>query len=93
MNHTPTPGDWTASPYEDNRGQSQITSDGSTRIIAVLDTFDEEGKANAEFIVRACNSHDALLEACREAALWLRDEYPSALPVEMLEAAVAKAAK
>lgn len=24
-----------------------------------------EGKANAKFIVTACNSHDALLEACR----------------------------
>ena len=26
-----------------------------------------EEKANAEFIVRACNAHDKLLEACREA--------------------------
>ncbi len=26
-----------------------------------------EGEANAEFIVRAANSHDALLEACRQA--------------------------
>jgi hypothetical protein len=25
----------------------------------------QEQKANAEFIVRACNSHDALLEACK----------------------------
>jgi len=28
-------------------------------------TSDAEGLANAEYIVRACNSHEALLEACK----------------------------
>lgn len=29
----------------------------------------EEANENLKFIVRACNSHDALLEACKEALL------------------------
>ena len=33
----------------------------------------EESRANAEFIVRACNSHDALLAACK--ALMTRFEH------------------
>ena len=31
------------------------------------DTWNKEQEANAEFIVRACNSHEELLEACKEA--------------------------
>lgn len=35
--------------------------------IATMDSWDGavDNKANAEFIVRACNSHEALVEACK----------------------------
>lgn len=43
-----------------------------------LDTepHSEENKANAELIIRAVNSHDALVEALRIAEMGLRGEYP-----------------
>ena len=33
----------------------------------------EEGKANAEFIVRAVNSHDVLVEALKEVRIYLEN--------------------
>ena len=38
-------------------------------IAEVHQMHNNEQKANAEFIVRACNSHDALLEACKTAVV------------------------
>ena len=34
-------------------------------IIAKTTDMGKEAEANAEFIVRACNAHDALVEACK----------------------------
>jgi len=56
----------------------------------------EEGKANAEFITRACNSHDDLLEACKEAISYIRghndfEEYHTPKCERLLEQAIAKA--
>jgi hypothetical protein len=52
-------------------------------------------RANAEFIVRACNSHDDLLEACKTALHEMRntvaprDSFTDA--VDQLDAAITKA--
>lgn len=48
-------------------------------------------KANAEFIVRAANSHDALLSACESALNTLRDLSCHHDLIEQLDNAVAKA--
>jgi hypothetical protein len=37
------------------------------KMIANVDTSWNEGLANAEFIVRACNAHDELVAACEQA--------------------------
>lgn len=36
-----------------------------------LGTGSDEAAGNADFIVRACNSHDKLLEACETSLQWL----------------------
>ncbi len=65
----------TLGPWEITRGKSpggEIfllspigRGPGRSRILASLDGLNAE--ANAEFIVRACNAHKKLLEACKEA--------------------------
>ena len=55
-----TPGPWTT----DELGT--VTSEG--RYIAACEHFNNPSqvvKANAEFIVRACNAHDELLDVCQ----------------------------
>jgi len=45
-----------------------IIQQGHTlKTIAHISIRDEEGKANAKFIVKACNSHDELLEVFKKA--------------------------
>ena len=59
----------------------------------------EEGKANVEFIVQACNSHDELLEACKLAqkyvAKMVADDIQTAMPpqiaLDRIEQAIVKA--
>lgn len=60
-NHTPTP--WHLA------GDSLIVEEHGISIAQMLNRGTEtpSPRANAEFIVRACNSHDALLDACQEA--------------------------
>ena len=65
--HTPTP--WKVF-YAKNNGQKilgvgQETGEGITNSQGWLWGEDHEAKANAEFIVRACNSHDALVESLK----------------------------
>lgn len=59
MKHTKLP--WTIE-YDHKGRAAAIGSDNI--LIAALSGRDPKG--NAEFIVRACNSHEDLLEACRE---------------------------
>jgi len=62
---------------------------GDGGLIAEATSFKpERNRANAEFIVRACNSHVALLEACEDAVETLHGE---GLEATMQEAAIAKA--
>jgi hypothetical protein len=59
MTHTPTPWIWDGDPFSPT-----IHAPQSQTCICELDTNDQR-QANAQFIIRACNSHDALLEACK----------------------------
>ena len=62
-----TPGPWTI-----GRGRRWITS-GDVDIARIHDVSkigEAEAVANAEFIIRACNSHDALLEALENLMEW-----------------------
>jgi len=68
MSHTPTP--WKA---EENR-VFQIKHPTFRIAICTSNSADYlEEKANAEFIVRACNNHDELLEALKESQIALYD--------------------
>jgi len=53
----------------------------------------EEDRANAEFIARACNTHDKLLEACKAAKMHLQPDLvePGRTVFWKLVAAIAKA--
>lgn len=42
-----------------------------------------EDKANAKFIVRACNCHDKLLEALKSQQIWLEQEIGEWLSVDI----------
>lgn len=69
--HVPTP--WSITEH-----RQVIDGNGSTVSVAGIafpcGYVDPAGResANAEFIVRACNSHNSLVEACREAVIQLR---------------------
>lgn len=76
MNAKHTPGDWIT--HNDIDGTEVVYVAEGHQIIAYVPTgrnsmrqtggrlpVFEEGKANAEFIVRACNAHDDLLAVCK----------------------------
>jgi hypothetical protein len=87
MNHTPGP--WTHNFGQDGWLIEAADEEQTYRVACVFedigayripdaDNRDDEGEANARFIVQACNSHDELLEALRPLAalgLW-EDNYP-----------------
>lgn len=83
-----TPGPWghyeRLSASENHRGYvlTAPTHKPSSRRIAIgellpMDSDGNEGRANAEFIVRAVNSHELMVEALREAGTWISDHVPS----------------
>lgn len=63
---THTPGPWEVSYSTNFPDQQTIQAVGSDRILALIDCNDEQDEANAAFIVRACNSHEAMLEALKD---------------------------
>ena len=74
MNHTPGP--WTHNFGQDGWLIEAADEEQTYRVACVFedigayripdaDNRDDEGEANARFIVQACNSHDELLEALR----------------------------
>lgn len=81
--HTPTP--WKV--RQDDQ-QLLITGDYET-IIARLDIWKNEGKkqmeANAAFVVRAVNSHEALIESIQGLLAIIKDDLPQ-LGNDLLEA-------
>ncbi len=86
QNHTPTP--WSYVAYNDGYALVQETGAPYTQyssdigdIGAVTSDPKYIKEANAAFIVRACNSHAALVEALETVQsnlLWYREEYPEA---------------
>jgi len=78
MKHTPTP--WQLVKPESQYGNQAVKVNirGNMLLIASISWIEgEDGKANAAFIVQACNAHDELLEAVKmviEAAIGASDE-------------------
>lgn len=70
MEHTPTP--WVAdddegfSSWKIWEGYAPSGHGQPGRIIAEIPHDDSIAEIDAEFIVRACNSHDALLAVCKK---------------------------
>ena len=69
--HTKTPwkagGRWGLTSNLGNKLDArQIMSDQQDVIALVADDAGDNGKANAEHIVKCVNSHDKLVEACKE---------------------------
>lgn len=75
MSNERTPGPWKATHIGEGEFRKEIIIDTATcgQIAEVLDAGN--GAANAAFIVRACNSHDALLEALKAVMETFEREY------------------
>ena len=63
--HTRTP--WEVKYFDDNSRKKAVIVSGDNPIASLHYGFVEEPSANAEFIVRCVNSHEALLEAAKRA--------------------------
>lgn len=66
MNHTPLP--WKVSEFDLPPGDYQISVIGAGRVICDMPSTKEVDDANAQFIVKACNNHYDLLNACKAQA-------------------------
>ena len=101
MNHTKGP--WEVAHYEDGilEGVNFIRSTVNNYSVCILingGTSPEETEANAAFIVRACNSHDELIEVLKDAILeieYLHDKFKTTgsgnATLAKIDAAIAKA--
>lgn len=69
--HTPTPWDVTDMRIEHKRGQILLTS--GLKVVATVPS-NKDGEADAAFIVRAVNYHDALVNELKNAARVLKKE-------------------
>ena len=69
--HTPTP--WLATTH--NSGM--ICIGRAHNSVAAIGTTNPTNSANAEFIIRACNSHEKLVEACKAAHAFLCSDKPT----------------
>ena len=98
MEHTPTPWrveTWTYLNGVEPRMMVQNDSNAIAQVIGLYRDNDDEQRANAAFIVEACNAHDALVEenARLRAALtqlsdWMREHTgPADGTLEMLTSA------
>jgi len=67
MTHTKTP--WLISTVQGSPGIMIGGDDGSNVVCDMR--LRSSVEANAAFIVKACNAHDELVEACKEAHLYL----------------------
>ncbi len=81
MKHTPT-------PWRQTKGEFEIVAEikGEKKLIAVCSE-----KANAAFIVRACNAHDELVHAAQLALDHYNGKHMGANTVTLLKKAIAKA--
>ena len=103
MKHTPTPyhfikEDWTIRSKEIDHSTQMADYKGSI-ICSLVEGHGnrehalEETKANAHFIITACNSHDELVEACKEILVVRGREGHAEYSIAMdhIEQAIAKA--
>jgi hypothetical protein len=99
--HTPTP--WKKDEEYNTRppmtSPFRVIANGSTsdrvRPICRMELQGEEAQANAEFIVKACNCHEELLEVLKEIKTQIicggTEQYQGTGWFERLEQAIAKA--
>ena len=66
--HTPTP--WIFK--EGYHNNSMIYSENAE----LISVFQDDNKANAQFIVKACNAHEELVKALKKALDIIENEYP-----------------
>lgn len=88
-----TPGDWKVGSgrgYADINGV-QVVCRGYVVAVAVGDVPEVDAKANADFIVRAVNSHDALVDVLTDLRKQAGAFLPLCEPEGSLVAACAKA--
>lgn len=86
----PTPVPWSVSDI--SHGPARIIECPKRHLIA--QTLGENDEANAEFIVRACNSHNDLLTVCEELLCRLPcmpDNHDGNRAIKKAKAAIAKA--
>ena len=103
--HTPTPWAQGTRPYEACLIFARVQGIRKEHLVRIAQTLlwngsgnESEAIANAEFIVRACNSHDALLAAAKAAEAYLQGkrtgkQYEEADLVDQLRAAIRAAEK
>ncbi len=94
MKHTS--GIWTVRRWERNNmvdGFEYTVTDSRGHGIVTLCQKGNQGKAkaNAKFIVRACNSHYKLLEACKQALADAEDNWHAASTYKALYEAIIRA--
>lgn len=67
MTHTPTPWHFSETTWPDNIETINVAAEDGYHVCKVSSRYSTDGcsenEANAVFIVRACNSHDKLVEA------------------------------
>ena len=93
--HTELPWRVSESKREPNLVKIGTGDGGWLGLAHVFGDSDEEAEANAEFIVRAVNCHDDLLEACRRAMEAMQKHAPIYFNTDIcrLQAQIAKAEK
>ena len=64
MKHTPTP--WYASADGNGGEHIQSAAINEDNYVARVDAMDEQGHANVDLIIKAVNSHDALVAEATE---------------------------
>jgi len=95
-NATPRP--WTIWSDADGNPISQIYTESGKCVCVMAEDDTEKSIADAEMIVRAVNSHEALLEACQYARKFYQENFES-MPVafqtvdNILESAINQASK
>lgn len=91
--HTPTP--WFSQTEQTSIGDSVKIISLSSGVVCLVKNSNGRKKANAAFIVRACNAHDALVESNMQARVMmrnvigrLRDAGKLGVEIDILEQAV-----
>lgn len=85
--HTPTP--WRVGGLDDDLwiyGRGRNATAICDLIPRDADSLTLEDKANAEFIVRAVNTHDALIVAAKKAILWFAENETLGVTRELIAA-------